>query len=294
MTALFNRQFAINVGGLSIATSAADSGKIQPTLRLGFRIERMTAKDPNPAELTIYNLSSETRSFLTENSTKTLATTIALGYAARSFQAYSGNLQKVVSQRTGVDWITKLQLLDGGTRYSSARINESRGPGVTLQEAITTAAKAMGLPLGNLTQQISRGNVRGSAPGTNQGTTSAFARGLVLSGKAEEQFDKLMALAGYEWSIQDGQIQVLVPGEALPTEAVVLNYESGLVGSPERGDDGTVKARSLIQPGLFPGRAVAIDGLVVAGMYRIERVVFTGDTWGQDWYADLEGKAIAA
>src|SRR5262245_14621962 len=124
MGALFNRQFSINIGGVGIATSIVDPKQIHPTLRVAFRIERTLAKDPSPGEITIYNLGLDTRSFLSGVKTEFLTTTVEVGYSGQTFQIYSGDIQNVVSQRSGVDWITKLQLKDGGKKYSSARVNE--------------------------------------------------------------------------------------------------------------------------------------------------------------------------
>lgn len=284
MGALFNRQFALNAGGLSFATSSTDPSQIHSTLRVAFRAERNSQKEPSPAEITIWNLSKDSRAFL-----ESIVAPVVLeaGYAGQAFQIFSGDLIYAATQRQGVDWVTKLQIQDGARKYRSARINESLGPGTTLSDAIQKAADALGLPLGNLTSHLSP--VRGK--------TTAFGKGVVLSGKAEEQLDKLLKLAGYEWSIQDGQLQVLAPAETLPTEIVVLNSDSGLVGSPESArDDKTkktfVKARSLLQPGLFPGRTVRLEGAAVSGDFKIERAIYTGDSWGQDWYVDIEAKPL--
>lgn len=282
MGALFNRQFALNAGGLGIATSSTDTDEIHPTLRIAFRVERTAQKEPSPAEITIWNLSKDSRKFIEGIADPV---TLEVGYAGSLFRIFGGDLLHAATQRQGVDWVTKLQLHDGGKAFRTARINESLAPGVSLTDAIKKAAGALGLPLGNLESHTTN----------KRGTTNVFSRGISLQGKAEQQLDKLLKLAGYEWSIQDGQLQVLEPSEVLPDEIVVLNSDSGLIGSPESAREektkqSFVKARSLIQPGLFPGRIVRIEGLAVSGDYKIDRALFTGDSGGAEWYCDIEAK----
>ena len=104
---------------------------------------------------------------------------------------------------------------------------------------------------------------------------------------------------GLQLSIQDEQILLLEPGEFLQGRTVVLRPPqlntpgTGLIGSPEPGEDGFINARALIQPGLVPGRRVDLQAENIRGLFRIERVVYIGDTWGPDWYADIEAKATA-
>jgi hypothetical protein len=100
---------------------------------------------------------------------------------------------------------------------------------------------------------------------------------------------------GYSWSIQDGKFQLLGPEETLGDQAFLLTTATGLVGIPEAGEDGLVKARSLLQPEILPGKLVELQAEsldAVNGAYRVEKATFIGDTWGNDWYVDIEGKPI--
>jgi hypothetical protein len=275
--ALFHRQFALSVGGIGIATSSTDPARIHSTLRVAFRVDRTSQKEPSPAEITIWNLSKDSRAAL---ESARLPVELSVGYSGQIFRIFSGDLLDASTQRQGVDLVTKLQLQDGAGRYRSARVNESLAPGTPLSAAIQAAATALGLPLGNLAAHLT--NVRG--------TTQALQKGFALVGSAQEQLTKLLKLAGYGWSIQDGQLQVLAPGEPAPGETVVLNADSGLVGSPERGQDGTVKARSLIVPGIAPGRLVIIDRAEEAITLKVERALHVGDSWASDWYTEIEGQ----
>jgi len=278
--ALLNRQFALNIGGVGIATSIVDPTRIHSTLRVAFRIERTSQKEPNPGEVTIWNLAKDSRTLI-ESAKLPLA--LSVGYSGFLFQIYSGDLTYAASQKQGVDWVTKIQLGDGAKQFKSARINTSLAAATPLSAAIQAASAALAVLPGNIGTHLS--NIRPGAP-------QAFPKGIVLSGKAEEVLDKLLKSAGYEWSIQDGQLQVLAPTEPAPGAMAQLSADSGLVGAPERSDKGAVKGRCLIQPDILPGRLVSIVSFTVTGVFKVERVVFSGDSWGQDWYLDFDCRPI--
>lgn len=281
MARLFLRQFDLNIGGVGIVTATAD-GRARPTLGVAFKVEKNSQKQPNPAEVTLWNLSQETRAKV--ESTKEKVALFA-GYSGAMFRLFIGDLIYASTQRQGTEWVTKLQIHDGSDAYRSARISESLGPGTLVEDAIKKAASALPVPVGNLLTHL-----------TPRRGPRAYARGLVLSGKAEAELDKLLKNAGFTWSIQDGQLQVLAPGETLPDPVVVLNDSSGLIGSPEKStkekERGHVKARSLLQPGLDPGRRVRVEGEAISGDFKVLRTVYTGDSWGTEWYADIEGRPL--
>ena len=109
----------------------------------------------------------------------------------------------------------------------------------------------------------------------------------------------------------------------LPTEAVVLNSSSGMIGFPEQTDQG-IKVRCLLNPKLKIGTRAQIDnksinqtiaqasnaipvgqlpfdqraGLTLLadvsndGEYFIYVVEHAGNTRGQEWYSDLICLAI--
>lgn len=287
MSELFDREVSINVAGLQLASRGL-KGEQKPGLRVTFRVEKTLKKDPNTAEIVVWNLSADSRASVQDEG---LLTEIEAGYFGNTSLIFKGELDYGQSTREGPDWITRLETQDGGAQYRSSRINISFDASTLLQDAMRTAAGALGVGLGNLEQALGEGLPRESA--------TQYVKGLVLSGKASKQFDKVCKRAGFDWSIQDGQLQLTRPGQVVnPAEAIVLMPGTGLIGSPERGEKGIVKARSLLQPDLMPGKKVQIrageqNGLwEVDGFYRVEKSIFTGDTGGSDWYVDVEAKPL--
>ncbi len=113
-----------------------------------------------------------------------------------------------------------------------------------------------------------------------------------LSGKVSKLLDKYVTSAGYQWSIQDGQLQVLAPDETLLDMITILSSVTGLVGSPEQSEKGIIKARSLLQPSIIPGRRVTVFSKMITGSYKATKASIFGDTWGTDWYTEFEGKPV--
>lgn len=276
MTALLNRQYVLAVGAKGIASSRQDSEGFHPTLRISFGVVRTLTQEPNNSEISVFNLNESSRKSLDEKPKVPIV--LSAGYGKELSRIFSGDVSYVASQRQGVEWVTKLSLQDGADKYRSSRINVSLAPGTPISAAIQKAASAIGLPVGNLSTHLS--NARGGV--------DRFARGVVLSGSAPGQLDKLLKTAGYGWSIQDGQLQILAPKETMPGMAVKLTPSTGLIGSPERGDKGLTKAKALIQPGLLPGNRVVLESAVVVGTFRVEKSEFKGDSHGTDWYVEME------
>ena len=284
MPTLFDREVVVNAGGLRIASRSV-SGESQQTLRVQFSVVRFLKKEPNTAQVVLYNLKKDNRARLQE---KNLETTIDAGYSNNVSQIFSGQLEYGSSVQQGTDWLTTLQSGDGSQNFRKARINTSfKGP-VKIGQVLRAAGEALGFKLGNLQQKIDEGSIRQEL--------QEWTNGKVLSGKAEKVFDRIVKSLGYGWSVQDGQIQILGPKEVLSQTAIRLAVENGistgLIGSPEPGEDGFVKARALLQPELMPGRRVQIQTREVDGFFRIEKSTFIGDTWGQEFYTDIEVKPI--
>jgi hypothetical protein len=114
----------------------------------------------------------------------------------------------------------------------------------------------------------------------------------VLNGQAADILDRMARSSGYEWSVQDGQLQFLEVGKALQRTAVSLTPDTGLLGSPEVGEKGVVTARSWLQPSIIPGRKVHIRSRQVNGFFRVLKLLHRGDTRGSEWYTEIEGQPV--
>lgn len=280
MGELYDRDVLLNAGGVRIA-SRSPAGGPRPTLRFTFRVERSIQKAPNTAEISIWNLTKQTRALLQE---RDLLTILEAGYVGSRSTIFTGDLEYGTTTRDGTDWITSFQSADGGRQVAESRVNVSFKGGADIGTVLTRLASELGVGLGNAVEKARGGAIRGSV--------TEFINGVVMSGKTYDQLEKVAKQMGFGVSIQDGQLQLLGPTETLKEQAILLTKRTGLVGSPEAGERGRIKARSLLQPDLVPGRLVRVESEEVTGFYRVDKAVFVGDTWGQDWYTDVEGKPL--
>lgn len=296
MTDLFNRDLKMTIGDQEIRIQRISSitKNIEHALRARFTVEKSPSSDPNRVDVEIYNLGESNRrvlqagsdlavSFIDQGLVYDWPLVISAGYVGSLAQIFSGDIILADSRQEATEWLTRIESEDGGKKYRSTTISKSFSTATPVATVLTALAEALGVGLGNSAERFSTGAEQGYLK---------FDHGVVLAGSVPKLLDKYITSAGYKWSIQDGQMQVLGPDEVLLDDTVVLNSSTGLIGSPERGEKGTVMAVSLLQPSIKPGRAVEIESRMVTGRYKTTTVRHIGDTWGPEWYTQFEAKAL--
>lgn len=293
---LFRRKATVTIAvplkGKTLNVYGADVIEITD-LRFAFKAKKTLGKEPNTLEVTITNLSEQSRAALQG---KTLRVTVSAGYEGAQCVLFVGDSRHVDSRPEGADWTTVIQCGDGERGYKHGRVSESFRAGTSVVSILQKVADGMQL---DSTQVAGVDGLHGRQ----------YVAGYVAHGRASRELDKILKGFGYEWSIQDGKLQVLRPDAATAETVVVLDAGSGLVGSPtlntpsptqhldpftnklvSSGGRPTLKAKSLLQPSIRPGRRVQIDSVVgIRGTFRVTEVTHTGDTSGGDFYTELEG-----
>lgn len=276
MSELFGREASVQIGTLALKG-----------FDISGRIEKSTKSEPNTCELTIYNLNEEHRAFLEEleplkGATVGIPTKIEAGYKDATSVIWLGDLRTVESFYERPDWVTVVGSGDGERAYQTARINEATGPGVTATAVLTAISRALGVGSGNV--------AKAAAELEAQGFSANLAHGVVISGQASKQLTEWTRSAGMEWSIQDGNLQILKRGSAVPGTALRLASGTGLIGSPTVDNEGILTAKMQMIPDVLPGSLVYIDSKRIKGAYRIERAVWDFDTFGGPWEITIEAK----
>lgn len=281
MSEFFGRDFSMILGTRRISTRV-DGADTRPTLRVTFRIARDTSRDANTARVTITNLSEENRAAIQE---KNIPSIIEAGYVGNTSRLFSGNLTFASHEKDSTTWVSTLELGDGSQALQSARISESFGPGTKTATIIKRVVECSGLGSGNVLDELSKGNFRGAI--------LEYKKGYTASGRCADVMKELTESAGLNFSVQDGQVQLLREGESNGDSAIVLSSATGLVGSPQIGEDGVVQARSLLQGKLTPGRATQIKSQQInSGFFRIQKTIHIGDSSGSDWYTGIEATPL--
>ncbi len=272
MGRLFNRTASIKVG------QPGEPGVRISDLRFEFSIEKTITAEPNALTLAIYNASGATRGKVnTWDKDKGLAVELSVGYAGQEEVLYRGQATKTWSERQGPDWITKIECGDGAKQIAETKVSKSFGAGASVQEVLAEVSDSLGVTLGEIKGAISE----------------QFANGFSIDGLAKSVMDKLSARLGADWSIQDGELQVLSKLESSGASAIILSPSTGLLGSPTKTDEG-IDFESLIIPGIRPGRLVELRDVatVATGFYKVGKMNINGDTRGEPW--GIAGEAVAA
>ncbi len=242
--------------------------RVMEELRTSFQIEKSNASSPNTMTLEIYNMAEASRSAV-ENDQTTVV--VDVGYEDTVERMFIGNVTRAIHEQSGPDIITSIEVSDGGNRYTNAHADFTYPPNSTHAEVITDLVDRMGL---------NTATIQGVPDGQ-------YSRGYSVSGNIRRALDDITRQLGLEWSIQDEAVQI-IPQNLTTTDApIVLNTETGLVGSPNKTDTG-VEFVSLLQPRLRPGRQATIQSRFVNGTFKLRRVIHRGDNQQGDFLSECE------
>lgn len=291
--AIFDRVARVTVDGFAVEG-----------LRIGFTIEKDLKPQPNTAEIILYNLSRQTRQRMHAHKAG-VPVVVEAGYRSTGTTLlFAGEMREAFSRpESDGTWGTVLRAGDGDAALRGVRNKTSLRPGVSLDRLVGEQFKQLGVGLGNafteFKTQIGKGDINAERLGV------ALASGFQMSGAAKDAMEQITKSAGIEYSVQNGQLQVLAQGDVLGLRAPVLGPDTGLEGSPSIDAQGSMHLRARLVPNLFPGmpiqvteyRRVDLDAFLTLGVpdvldtvYRIEKVRFVGDTYGEDWNAEIEAR----
>lgn len=285
MTRLINRAFVCSIRRLvkdSFFGTAAETTAIREH-RMKFSIEKHLGKEPNKADVSIYNLAQSSRAAFER---KPVQVRLDAGYDGELRLLFLGDLRYGISARDGADWVTKLQLADGDRAYSEARVSRSYAGAPLPKDIVRDIAKTMQLEVNDTVLRAGPLSV-------------PFAKGVVVHGHARDELTRLLSPFGYTWSIQDGRL--LVVQDKVGTNdntALLIDQDAGMLGSPEfgpppkKGKPPTLNVRTLLNAGAVPGDKVKVKSREVDGIFRIETLKHEGDTHGEDWTTTFELKPL--
>jgi len=276
-----------------VVADATGNGLDLSNLRIVFNVKKSDAQTPNTAEIRVFNLNKETAAQIKKEFTTLI---LQAGYDSNYGTIFSGNIKQVrIGRENGTENYIDIAAGDGDDAYNFSVVNTTLAAGATQQDQINSAAGSM----------VNRAVRQGSVTGVD---SNRLPRGKVMYGMARDYLRQTAAATETSWSIQDGKIQFVKLTAVLPSQAVLLNSKSGLVGTPEQTNEG-ITVKCLLNPQLKIAGRVKIDQENIAqaalpdtskkdtvnkpvaieddGFYRLLVVEHAGDTRGTDWYSNL-------
>jgi hypothetical protein len=246
-------------------------------LKFTWSVSRDLSKHPNQCDIQIINLAPSTRAAM---KTKPLTVDLYAGYDGVTRLIFSGDVIDAYSKQEGPDRVTVLQVGDGSRAYARSRVNRSYKRGTSVKTLIKDAARSMGQALPK--------NVD-----LNPELNAQIESGVSLSGATRDELTRLLSPYGYDWSFQNGRIQML-RDEDNRKDTFVIDESCGMLDSPKfghppkNGKSPNMEIRTLLYPELVPGGRAEVRSEETNGLYKIVKVKHSGDTFGDEWFTDVE------
>jgi len=276
---------------LTFSNSDGSSNLSTRDLRITFEITKDMLGFPNRAHILVYNLARKSVTLITDNFTEV---ELAVGYGGDLVTLFKGQIRHIISRRDGVDTITEVYAGDGESAIRDTTFSKSFAKGIQWKQIFSDIIGSFGVPTERLDGLEDKGET---------------LNGATMVGKSAGLMDKLADSFGFNWSIQDGNMVTQDrEGFDTTTPPVIITRASGMIGSPALTEIG-VDVRVLMDPNIHPFRTIKIETPDVdisignlenrdnlptlgEGLFRVNKVVHTGDTRGNDWYSAIIGRRV--
>lgn len=261
-------------------------------LRINFEITKSILSFPNLCKLIIYNPNEDTLSSLQKKFTKIV---LNVGYEGDVRLLFKGEIRNVSQNKNGVDRLITMFAGDGEKDWQNATFNRTFTENVTISSAIEDVLKTF--------KEVTIGSIEGLPQVADK------LRGQSLSGSSKDILDGFGDEYGFDWSIQDGEVVITpIDSPIQGDEAVLVNAATGMIGSPTVTEIGA-DVITLLNPRLLPNRAFKIESVnadiqlgnlffrnikktSAEGTYKIQEVIFKGDSRDGEWTSSVKGKII--
>jgi hypothetical protein len=232
-------------------------------------------------DLSIYNLSNESEALLL-----TKDTTIALraGYDDTIDTIFNGKIFNAFKDRQGPSTLIRI-IARGGTSFDKKTVNLTLGDNAPVIDVIKASAEATGYPIVIDDSQFS--------------DVAPYTRGFVLSGDPWLKLDNLAQLHNFSYVIDNDSIVIVHKDSFRIGEPVEVSERTGMEGIPEISEVGCNVTTRLNPKLKIGGRIdiksqfrtitfsnvyyVDVPASAGVGVYRIFKLEYSGDSWGNDW-----------
>jgi hypothetical protein len=240
---------------LTVETQIGTQLVVQPPFTVEFDITRNILTSANVCSIRIFNLSQNNRNQIRFDKQDTYdyrSVQLQAGYGTNLPIIFSGSITQAWSVREGVNFITSIECFDGGFAFTNGVSNVTFPAGTAQTTVINT--------LFNDLPNISPG-VLGSYPGS-------LSRSASYSGNTA---DILRDLTGGGFFIDNGTAYSLGDSECLTGEMLLINSQSGLLGTPVR-ERTIINFDMMFEPRLTVGQKIQLNsstGQNFNGFYKI-------------------------
>lgn len=251
-------------------------------LRCTFNIEKNMDDEPNYSNLKIYNLATDTLNTIVAKGDGVL---IEAGYENGAYGLiFNGEIiQWIKGRDDSTDSYLQLVCQDSDHLLTSAFVSKTLAAGSTHQDVVDLCSQGYG------TGRLDIENNPLPRAKTLFGLVRRYLRGVAKSNDGH-------------FYVDDGEINI-VSASFAAGEGPDLRPDTGLIGTPQQTDYG-VSGQCLLDPRLKlnqmihvsseyvvaqeASKGTEITALPTDGNYRVNKLVYEGDTRGDAWYVTFE------
>lgn len=272
--------------------------KIITGLQIEFTVDKGTDSELNKLDISIYNLSPDTKGMLKESKDTVIRLKSAyrngtwsnLGDDAPLELIFEGTIFNVRTTRKKADVITQISSKDGNVPLREARASSQWPEGVTLRQIVLDLVETYFVG-------ISVGEVLGDA------LDKKFQNGYSARGPVRKIMDNLTSTNQLQWNITDGIFNIypkrttltetkLIVTNVLGTPEDIYQDPNKLRNTTEIPDPDGVKFRVLLNPKFKPGKRIEIDSTNISGEYKTEKVTHKGSYRGNVWETMIQAVKV--
>ena len=318
MGELFGRRARITVGVPGEGAKVFDSG-IPPArgLRVAFSIPKSLKSSLNEATVQVWNLSDSSRNRIRDDRSLFL---VEAGYQSPNsprsdqdiYRLFKGQVTNTFTERRGPSRVTTIECLDGfdAVQESELQLDLGGGEFQSISFAKGTAIRSVIRLFANqltLGDDVAFGDIDIAidlivAGAERRGQPITLKRKLIVDGRAADWLDRFGRQYRFDWSIQDGVLELHLWDEVWVGDEITVAKET-ILGQPSQNPRSTmidgvvsvvdgVRFRALLQPKVRPGAIVTLESDIVPGRYRVENAVYRGDSDGGPWEVEAEAFVI--
>lgn len=294
-----------------IEANKNDVSYLVEDLNIQFRIRKDSSKDPNKAEITIYNLSDDLVGYLDSAQDQSLSVLFSAGLDGDNRTLFSGTCEFVEDKWNGPERQTRLIMGDGVISLTTQMSPRSYRAGVKLNTILDDLIQDMNLPKGRVVRFAD---------------DEVLNHPMAFNGLVSNNLANLARNTGRKFSVQDGAVFWTVEGARFEDIAYIISEETGMRESPtpknpniakrrlakwnahkhkkphvksfrEIKEDAGLVVKTELNGGLVPESTVYLQSRTYTGYYKVVYVVHSGMYEGGDWVSEVglsevKGKVI--
>ena len=288
MSDLYLRKIRVTFkGGAGLTINPSGKSELRDEMRVAIDVEKGLSGTANSATIRIWNLKESNRNAVGKEFDEV---EIEAGYISniggqKFGLIYKGAIRDVQHDRENSDIITTITCGDGDKALRKAVINKSYPKGTPVKTVLEDLAAEL----------EKDGVTRGEWKLPDDLPT--MKRPYAACGACTRELDRLGRAFEFYWSSQNQKLEI-VPGDDALGTMVLINQQSGMIGTPAITDNGVV-VKVLLNPEIRVGHKVKIESQTLemngaGGEYRVSQLNYSGDNrgTGNDFYVELHGEAI--